>query len=359
MVQPVRARPVPAASMPPQTDLGRPAAYYPRGRRAVVFGLWLLTFYTVWALLVFAGGRWAAVKAHWGIALAMAAGSYIAGSTPMGGGTVGFPILVLLFKQPVEVGRVFSFAVQSVGMVSASFFILLSGQPVAGRVLRWAIATAAFTVPLYTLVVVPQLAPLAVKLLFSVVWASFGLMHLVKVSEFVAFSGLARHPARVDRLAGAAIGLFGGLVAAVTGNGIDMVLYCLLVALFRADLKIAIPTSVIAMGATSVIGSLTHLALGGFSAEVVGNWLAAAPVVILGAPIGALVVSFLPRRPTLLIVAGLCLVQLGWTAYVEKLGPGLLGLALLGVLLFNLVFHLLYRAGRRWFPPWRHLPSTE
>ena len=42
---------------------------------------------------------------HWGIAAAMAAGSYVAGSTPMGGGTVGFPVLVLLFDQSGAIGR--------------------------------------------------------------------------------------------------------------------------------------------------------------------------------------------------------------------------------------------------------------
>jgi hypothetical protein len=35
----------------------------------------------------------------------MAFGSYVAGSTPMGGGTVGFPILVLLFDLPATLGR--------------------------------------------------------------------------------------------------------------------------------------------------------------------------------------------------------------------------------------------------------------
>ena len=42
---------------------------------------------------------WQTLVDHWGIALAMAIGSYAAGSTPMGGGTVGFPVLVLLFGE--------------------------------------------------------------------------------------------------------------------------------------------------------------------------------------------------------------------------------------------------------------------
>ena len=42
------------------------------------------------------------------------------GSTPMGGGTVAFPVLVLFFGELATMGRDFSFAVQSVGMTRAA-----------------------------------------------------------------------------------------------------------------------------------------------------------------------------------------------------------------------------------------------
>jgi len=38
----------------------------------------------------------------------------------MGGGSVGFPILVLLLGEPARLGRDFSFAVQSLGMGCAA-----------------------------------------------------------------------------------------------------------------------------------------------------------------------------------------------------------------------------------------------
>jgi hypothetical protein len=61
---------------------------------------WLLCFYGSWLTIVIVGDHWQTIREHWGIAVAMAFGSYVAGSTPMGGGTVGFPILVLLFDLP-------------------------------------------------------------------------------------------------------------------------------------------------------------------------------------------------------------------------------------------------------------------
>jgi hypothetical protein len=76
-----------------------------------IWFVWLCCFFSAWSVLIIAGNHWQTLREHWGIAVAMAAGSYVAGSTPMGGGTVGFPILVLLFHQSPELGRDFSFAV--------------------------------------------------------------------------------------------------------------------------------------------------------------------------------------------------------------------------------------------------------
>ena len=106
----------------------------PRKKHLWVWFVWLAGFYAVWVWLVFGHGLWEVARTHWPIALAMALGSYVAGSTPMGGGTVGFPVLVLLFEMPATLGRDFSFAVQSIGMTSASIFILARRQPLASCV---------------------------------------------------------------------------------------------------------------------------------------------------------------------------------------------------------------------------------
>ena len=87
------------------------------------FLIWLGVFFVIWFSIVAIGNHWGTLADHWGIAAAMALGSYFAGSTPMGGGTVGFPVLVLLFDGPATLGRDFSFAIQSAGMVSASILI--------------------------------------------------------------------------------------------------------------------------------------------------------------------------------------------------------------------------------------------
>ena len=74
-------------------------------RQYLPFFLWLSGFYLVWIVLVTWGGHLGTALAHWPMAVAMAVGSYVAGSTPMGGGTVGFPVLVLLMDLPATLGQ--------------------------------------------------------------------------------------------------------------------------------------------------------------------------------------------------------------------------------------------------------------
>ena len=122
----MRSAPVPANEPPISTSI------LPR-----LFLGWLVLVYLALGVVIIGGGHLGAAVANWPIAVAMAIGSYIAGSTPMGGGTIGFPVLVLVFDAPATVGRDFSFAIQAIGMTSASVYILARRLPIAWRVLAW------------------------------------------------------------------------------------------------------------------------------------------------------------------------------------------------------------------------------
>jgi uncharacterized membrane protein YfcA len=327
--------------------------------RRRLFLLWLAVCYAAWGAIVVAGRHWDLVVHHWETALAMALGSYVAGSTPMGGGTIGFPVLVLVLGEPAELGRGFSLAVQSIGMVSASIYILTRRRPIEWTLLKGTLAGALVSTPLAAWLVAPHTTDLEMKLLFAVIWCSFGILHLVKVRAIVRAEGLTQIATRLDREIGVAIGVLGGVASAIVGVGIDMLIYSALVLLYRSDLRIAIPTSVIAMACTSVVGLVSHAALGQVNPGVFGHWLAAAPVVALGAPLGALAVSHLPRMPTLLFVSALCVGQFVWTVVQERvIGVALIG-ALAGVLAFNAVFHTLWIAGGRLERRMPHLRTEE
>lgn len=318
------------------------------------FLIGLAVFYTAWIALVAGLNAWGELAAHWPIAAAMAAGSYFAGSTPMGGGTVGFPVLTLLFDQPAQLGRNFGLAVQSIGMVSASIFILARGRALDWALLRPALIGAAVATPLGAVFIAPVVPDLWVRLIFAVIWAAFGVIHWLKLREIITPNGPRMPHDRLDAPIGLGVGVIGGVTASVTGVGVDMMLYAALVLFYRTDLKVAIPTSVVLMAFTSVVGIAANLglssAVGGAYAiapEVFWNWLAAAPVVALGAPLGAVMVERLPRAPTLRIVSVLCLAQFIWTLADQQVGALALILTLTALAALCALFLAMHRAGHR------------
>lgn len=308
----------------------------------------LAAFYAVWLAIVVADHAWSTVLQGWPIALAMALGSFVAGSTPMGGGTIGFPVLVLGFDFPSSLGRDFGFAIQSVGMVSASAFILVRRQPLEWRMLRPALIGSALGTPLGLLFIAPFVAGSFVKIVFAVLWASFGLVHLAKMKEIIGSRGRRVEASGFDRKAGFLIGLLGGaFVASLTAVGVDMLIYTVLVLLCRGDIKVAIPTSVLLMAFTSVVGVSTQAVLGRLDSGLSAHWLAAAPIVAIGAPFGSLVVGRLGRETILFVVSLLCLLQFAWTMHHEHAALGESGLVMaLGALgVTTLAFLVLEKRG--------------
>jgi len=79
-----------------------------------------LPVFTVWALTMVLGDRWALFIPNGFMSLIMAAGSFVAGSTSLGGGAVAFPVMTLAFDVDLVVARDFSLVVQSVGMMAAT-----------------------------------------------------------------------------------------------------------------------------------------------------------------------------------------------------------------------------------------------
>jgi uncharacterized protein len=325
-----------------------------RARRRWPFFVWLALFYASWTAFVLERERWPVVAAHWPIALAMLFGSYVAGSTPMGGGSVGFPILVLLLGEPARLGRDFSFAVQSLGMGSAVLYMLVSGRALAWGVLRWAMLGSLIGTPVGLLVLAPYATEVQVKLVFAVAWAAFGVMTLLRLRELAAQAGMLARGPRVERAAGLAVGLVGGAcLAALTGVGVDMLLYSVLVLLFRADLKLAIPSAVTLMALTSLVGLATRSLLSaiepvraGFAPGLWDYWLAAAPIVVVGAPLGALAVSVVSRVFTLRFVSLLCLAQLAWVCAQARLSGTALVLVFSAVAALCLGLEALYLRGK-------------
>jgi uncharacterized protein len=311
-----------------------------------LFPIWLLAFFSVWLWLVTEGGLWPVAASNWPVAAAMALGSFFAGSTPFGGGVVGFPALVFLLGEGGSLGRDFSMAVQSIGMVSASVYILSNRLPVNWSLLRPAILASLIALPVHLALIAPVLPESASKAVFACLWMSFGVAMLLRQKRLEPQSGigdLAR-----PNLSGVLVAAVGCGVVSLVGSGIDMIAFMVLMVLARGDLRVAIPTSVVLMAFNSVLGVSTQMALGRFDPDVFHYWLAAAPIVALGAPIGVAVVRILPRGLGLRVITVLCLAQFGWAAYSGQISAGIaIGGGLAAVALAVFIARLIDRQALR------------
>ena len=317
-----------------------------RGPRMRYWFAYVGAFYAVWAVLAFGFGYWAQVKTHWPMAVVMIFGSMVAGSTPMGGGTVAFPVLVLVFGLPPNLGRNFGLAIQALGMTSAMIFILCRRTPIQFQMLIWSSVGAAVGLVAGTFWVAPLLSATVIKLLFSCLWMSFAVLTLAKNQEFCSLNTIPKIEQSTAMKLGLLVGVAGGITTALIGVGIEMLLYTTLVLLFRSDLKVAVPTAVSAMAIASVMGTALHLGLGDIQPEVFYNWMACGPIVVFGAPFGAFLVSVIPRVRTLYFVSALCVVQFVWTLWQVKPGPNEWTLVASALLVAVVGFYLLYRTGR-------------
>lgn len=234
----------------------------------------------------------------WPAALTMVFGSFIAGASAEGGGAIAFPVFTLLLKIPPDAARNFSFAIQSFGMVSASMLIIGRRIPVELRAVFYPATGGIIGLIAGTHFLEPHVDPPLTKLLFVSIWLAFGLA-LWRANRQTSGQLAQRLPdvlKRQDVLNLVMIGVVGGVVTSLFGNGIDLLTFCMLRLWYGVDEKVATPTSVLLMSILTVAGTLLHTTVyNDFGQTEFTAWLAAAPVVLVFAPLGAYVISKWPR----------------------------------------------------------------
>jgi uncharacterized protein len=278
-----------------------------------IWKAWVLAFLAVWAVLVTVLGYWREAGLHWPISVVMALGSTVGGATAIGGGSVAYPFLVLLFHRPATMGRDFAVAVQAIGMTSAMILMFCRGIRLQGRLLFWNGVGAALGLLAGTYVIAPLVPDTTAKLLFASLWLSYGLLLMVKNREFGSLDAHPRMSTAGMIRFGLTIGVAGGLATSLIGGGLDMMTFAALTLLFRSDLKIGIPHAVSSMAIGSVMAATLHAVTGHVSQEVLFSWLAGAPVALVAAPVGTLILTLVPRVRMVYAVSVLCMIQFVWT----------------------------------------------
>ena len=275
-----------------------------------------LTVVAFWAAAVSLFGLWPRVGDGLSAAATMVFGSLVAGSTPQGGGAVAFPVFTKLLEVPPAAARTFSLSIQAVGMGTATLLIVMRRLPVAWRAVR-VLAAAACSSFLLGVVLLTDAGPFRpsvvpddlTKVGFTVIVAALAVLtaRLRKADLWRLDVDLDAAPVRVLVLTGVG----GGLLSVLVGSGADVAAFLALTLVFRVRPGVAVPSSVVVMAIVSVLGLFTlGLADGQLLAttptvDLPAAWLAAAPVVAVGAPLGSWLASKASDRLLLTVVVTL------------------------------------------------------
>lgn len=346
-------------------------------RRTLLVALPVLAT-AVWALFVTIFGHWETVTTNWRAFVTMVFGSFVAGSTPQGGGAVAFPVFTKVFETPASVARTFSLCIQSIGMGSASIAILLSGKSVSKRAIAGG-GTAAVVGFLVGLLVLAdpvstfwesRIPEAYVKVTFTVVLAALAYIVYVALDEGECGTWYLPVWNRRVWLGLGIAGLLGGLTTSLIGSGADVFAFLFLVIVAGLHPRIAVPTSVIIMALVSVVGLVTlgilHgqlstdvvdgmvVAVGGSTIDPVpvarfdlwGLWIAAVPAVIWGAPLGTMFVHALNEKHLIAFLAIMASIEVVSTAiFLPQLrtDPWLLTYAIVGLVVSAVAVRWMHR----------------
>jgi uncharacterized membrane protein YfcA len=257
---------------------------------AIVLTSWLLYVKNIDFLNLYAR--------RWPAALTMIFGSFIAGSSPEGSAAISYPIFTLLLNIPPAVARNFSFAIQSIGMTCASLLILGLRIKVEWNYIKFVTFGGLFGLIFGTYVIVPLVSPPLAKLFFVSLWLSFGIalwMQNRRPSRKV-YDNISNFNSK-DIVALILFGLIGGMISSLFGTGINIFTYCIMTIYYGISEKVATPSSVIIMTIETIFGFFLHAQIvKDFQPAAFEMWIACVPIVAFFAPLGAFIVSKLPRR---------------------------------------------------------------
>ena len=301
----------------------------------------------VWTIWFYLAGPhpWIYIQEYWQISVTMIFGSLIAGATSEGGGAVAFPVFTkLLHINPID-AKVFSLAIQSIGMTAASLVIVYLGIKVEWRVILWASLGGALGIIPSSIWLAPLLPPPVLKMSFTAMITSFAITLFVlnRRQERLCHHDLPWVGKR-EQIILVAAGFLGGIMSGLVGTGIDIITFSVIVLLFRLSEKVGTPTSVILMSINTLFGFALHsLVLGKFTPQVQAYWFAAMPIVVVGAPVGAMICNLLNRIIIARILMVLIAFELITSLWLIPLTPLVVITSLTSLAVFSTIYYGMYR----------------
>lgn len=277
-------------------------------KRIYFFIALLISVYILWLGYFLLKDQWHLFIAHWQISMTMILGSFVAGSSAVGGGAVAFPVFTKVLQISPEEARTFSLMIQTVGMGMASVFIWAKGIKVLWKVIFIASIGGFLGILIGTFWL--QIPSPYQKLTLSYVLLIFGavLAYSTWGKKSVVVQDIEYYSwRRILSLLG--IGFVGGLLSANVGSGTDILVFILLTLTFGIHERIGTPTSAIIMAINAAFGFFFHALFIKDIIPVYDMWLVCIPVVIIGAPLGAFVISRTKRHYIIIFLLTLILLE--------------------------------------------------
>jgi len=258
----------------------------------------VVTIWAIWLSVLGTEQAYSTVSRHFEITLTMLFGSFVAGSTSVGGGAVAFPVFTKLLQIPSDITLVFSLAIQSIGMGAASVLIVSTRTPIVPKIIVHSFVFGAIGMGIGLFLLGPVLPSADVRYVFSMFSVIVGVALVVnhrRVKQGIV-SELQHDAQEISAHILFPVALVGGILSGLIGTGIDFVIFAIMIFLGNYGIRTAIATSVVVMAINAIVGFiLVVLFTDRFSGVVVEYWLAAIPIVVVGAPLGAVACRYLPR----------------------------------------------------------------
>jgi uncharacterized protein len=292
----------------------------PKTKIPWIYLFFLATVLIAWFTYMFSKDIIDLYTRRWATVLTMIFGSFIAGASPEGSAAVAYPIFTLILKIPPTVARNFAFAIQSIGMTSATLLIIGMKLKVDWTYIKYVAFAGIFGLIFGTYYIVPLVSPVQAKLFFVSLWLSFGIALWLqnRRPERAVFDKI-QNPQTADFIRLMAFGLIGGIISSLFGTGINIFTFCLMTIYYRVSEKVATPSSVIIMTIETILGFFLHAKIiGDFQEEAFEIWLACVPFVAIFAPLGAYVISKMARKGIAKILYTMLIVQFFGAMYVIK-----------------------------------------
>ncbi|KAL1514935.1 hypothetical protein AB1Y20_004013 [Prymnesium parvum] len=248
---------------------------------------------------------------YYPMTIAMIGGSLIAGSTPLGGGVVAFPVAVLIIGFSAAEGRDFTVLIQTIGMNAAGYLIILT-KP---HLLDFTLVSAfiIFGVPGILFGLSLNVSPFYIVLTFQILVLEFAFIFFYlnilaprdSPSAVPTQQRTSRGPDTKPMRSVLAYGSMvlaafaGGFITSKVGSGSDIVLYAYGLLIWNiivpeskrfSDTSLT-ASSVVVMGILSLVTSFCRAMTFDISSDVLFCWGATSWVVCIGAPMGSLLLT--------------------------------------------------------------------